>query len=94
MPEYRVMPDGEIRVMHLDLEQSWWKRGNSLYERDVSKVEDTIRIATGLQRVVKHHKRYYVSLRVRRELIPQAVAAVTIEFGPQSDSSLLDNTSI
>lgn len=90
MPEYRVMTDGEIRVMHLDLDDSWWKRGGSTWERDVADVERTIRAATGLKRVTKRHGRHYVAMRVRKNLVPSAVAAVVITFGQQSKLSLLD----
>jgi len=90
MPEYRVMPDGEIRVMHLYLDDSWWQRGGNRWERDVADVERTIRAATGLQRVTKRHSRHYVAMRVRKQLMPGAVAAVMMTFGQQSASSLLD----
>lgn len=90
MPNYRVMPDGEIRVMHLDLKWPWWKRRQSSWEHDVAQVESTIRAATGLQRVTKRHGRYYVAMRVRKPLTPCAVAAVMLTYGEQSASSLLD----
>lgn len=88
MPEYRVV-GGKIRVMHLDLDQSWWKRGESPWERDVAKVESVIRQATGLRRITKRHARYYVELRLRQDLAARAVAAVMMEFGEQSVSGLL-----
>lgn len=75
--------------MHLDLDESWWKRGQSPWERDVAKVESVIRLATGLRRVTKRHARFYVELRVRQGLAARAVAALMMEFGEQSVSPML-----
>ena len=89
MHDYRVMPDGAIRVMHLDLDRSWWRRSSSKWEQDVAEVEDVIRAATGLRRVHKTHHWSYVELRIRKNLVAQATVAVMIHYGKQSDSSLL-----
>ena len=89
MPDYRVMPDGTVRVMHLDLDRSWWNRADSVWESDVAEVENVMRQATGLQRVHKTHHWNYVELRVRKALVAQATVAVMMHFGKQSDSSLL-----
>lgn len=92
MPEYRVMPDGAIRVMHLDLDRSWWSRTTSKWERDVAEVESVIREATGLRRVHKKHSWSYVELRVRKAFVAQATVAVMMHFGKQSESSLLGHS--
>lgn len=92
MPDYKVMPDGAVRVLHLDLDKSWWKRGMSPWERDVAQVEGTIRLATGLRRVLKRHGRCYVELRVRSELVARAVTAVRLEHGKPSEISLLNGS--
>lgn len=83
MPEYKVI-NGTIRVLHLDLDKSWWQRGTSPWERDVAEVESVIRQATGLRRITKRHTRYYVELRVRADIKARAVAAVMMQFGQQS----------
>ena len=89
MPDYVVMPDGAIRVMHLDLDRSWWNRSTSAWESDVAEVEGVIRVATGLRRVHKTHHWNYVELRVRKSLVAHATVAVMMHFGKQSESSLL-----
>lgn len=75
--------------MHLDLDDTYWQRGNSSWERNVAAVEDVIRQATGLKRVTKHHGRHYVEFRIRAELADRAKVAVMMQFGTQSESSLL-----
>ena len=88
MPEYRIV-NGRIRVLHLDLMDSWWNRGNSPWERHVKEFENVVRQATGLHRVTKIHGRHYVEFRIRDDLAAQANVAVVMQFGPQSESILL-----
>ena len=88
MPDYRIV-DGRIRVMHLDLDDTYWKRGASSWERDVAAVDSVIRQATGLQRVTRHHGRNYVEFLIRADLADRAKVAVMMQFGPQCESGLL-----
>lgn len=92
MIRYAIV-DGKIRVLHLDLDKSWWKRANSPWERDVAAVEGVMRLATGLSRITKRHLSHYVELRVRQELRAAALVAVKMQFGPPSiDISLFNVT--
>ncbi len=88
MTDYRIV-DGRIRVLHLDLDKSWWKRGDSHWERHVKEFENVVRQATGLRRVMKFHGRSYVEFRIRADVAAQAKVAVIMQFGPQSESLLL-----
>jgi hypothetical protein len=69
---------------------TYWKRGMSAWERDVAAVESVIRQATGLRSITKRHGQCYVEFRIRAELAVQAKVAVTVQFGPQSETKLLD----
>lgn len=88
---YRLIPARRaIRVLHLDLRESWWKRGQSTWERDAKKVENIIRAATGAQRVYRSHGRSYVEFRLRAVMYARAAVAVRLSCGAESDSRLLE----
>lgn len=69
-----------IRVFHDDLDQSWWKRAGSVYERDVRAVESLIRRTTGLQRVYRRHERGWVVFVLSNRHFNAAAVAVRLSF--------------
>lgn len=71
---------GTIRVFHGDLDETYWKRGDSPGEYDVRRVADIIRAATGLRQIKRRHDRYVVELILRKELFDQAATALRMSF--------------
>lgn len=69
-----------IRVYHGDLDKSWWTRGMAHGERQVKRVEEILREATGLQRVTRHHDWQVVEFRLRKELFDRAAVALRMSM--------------
>jgi len=76
-----------IRVYHGDLDKSWWNRGMSRGERHVKKVDDIIREATGLRRVLRIHDWNVVEFRIRKELFDVAAVALVMTIRCVTDTN-------
>lgn len=82
LPEFRI-----IRVKHLKLEESWWKRGQypaSIYEREVADVERVLLSASNLKRLhCRHDLRHsFVEFKLRKELFSAASVALRLTYLP------------
>lgn len=77
-----------IRVLHGDLDESWWKRAMAQGEKDAQKIEAIIRDATGLKRVYRQHRRQCVDFRLNSRLFDRAAIAVRLEYPDAIEPSL------
>ena len=76
-----------IRVHHGDLDLSYWKRGRSIYEREMQSVERTILDATGLKRIFRKHGFAKVDFHIRDSAKFNAAAiAVMMKFPAPSEA--------
>lgn len=80
---YAILPEKRaIRVQHFYLEDSWWKRGMNRCELDVQKIENVLRMASGLQRLYRRHNRWhsYVEFRLNEKVFNAAACALRITY--------------
>lgn len=83
-PLYKIdRASRSIRVFHGDIVQSWWRRGNSLYEREAKEIEAVIRRSTGLQRIYRRHEGCWVVFVLKARHFDSAAVAVRMEFRNQ-----------
>lgn len=80
---YAILPDiRAVRVVHIDLDKSWWQRATSFCEREMQDVETVLRQASGLQRLYRRHNRFwsYVEFRLNRHSFNAAACALRITY--------------
>ena len=84
---YAVVDEGrKVLVLHLDLDESWWSRGNSHWERDMKDIEDVLRGITGKRLWRRHHLRgNLVEFRIPKNSCRAAAVALRMTYKPDAD---------
>ena len=83
---YRLVPECRaILFMHLDLDKSWWQRGESRDEVRMQRIESFLEQVTGLRRIYrKHHELLcIVEFRLGKKHYNAAATALRLSYRPE-----------
>lgn len=88
MLAYRLVPEQRVILFkHMDLGESWWKRGKSWDESRMQRIESLVQGVTGLQRLTRvHHESWdIVEFKLAAKHYEAAAVALRLTYRPDPD---------